>query len=273
MKSLIYFLFFSLLTVGAVAQAQKPTPVDIDTLEVKPLRAITNDAFKVGEKLTYRVHYGFVDAGEAVLEVKESPWKFNGRPAYHVVGTGKSLGAFNWVFKVRDRFETYIDKKGIFPYRFIRDNYEGGYEIFQDYEFHPEKRAIRTHEQQEFLTPEYIQDLLSAFYYARTLDFTNVKVGDTFEITTFVDGEIFPLEIKYKGTEEIKLRRGKFRCMKFVPVIQEGRIWKDEEDLNVWVTDDENRIPVLVKSDLVIGSIKLQMVAFEGLANPIAKVD
>ena len=273
MKPLIYTILTLFFTVGLMAQAQKPVPVEIDTLETQPLRSVTNGAFKVGEKLTYRVHYGFVDAGEAVLEVKESPWKFNGRDAYHVVGTGRSLGAFNWVFKVRDRFETYIDKQGIFPYRFIRDNYEGGYEIFQDYEFHPEKRAIRTHEKQEFKTPEFIQDLLSGFYYARTLDFDNIKIGDTFEITTFVDGEIFPLKIKYMGTETIDLRKGDFRCMKFVPVIQEGRIWKSEEDLLVWVTDDANRIPILVKSDLTIGSLKMEVVEYEGLANPIAKVD
>lgn len=273
MKPLIYTILALFFTVGLMAQAQKPVPVKIDTLKTQPLRSISNGAFKVGEKLTYRVHYGFVDAGEAVLEVKESPWKFNGRAAYHVVGTGRSLGAFNWVFKVRDRFETYIDKEGIFPYRFIRDNYEGGYEIFQDYQFHPEKRAIRTHEKQEFKTPEFIQDLLSGFYYARTLDFENIKVGDTFEITTFVDGEIFPLKIKYMGTETIDLRKGDFRCMKFVPVIQEGRIWKSEEDLLVWVTDDANRIPILVKSDLTIGSLKMEVVEYEGLANPIAKVD
>lgn len=274
MKQLITFFTALLFASCAFAQGKKPEKVAIDTLEAtQPLRSVTNRAFKVGERLTYRIHYGFVDAGEAVLEVKESKWKFGDRDAYHVVGTGRSLGAFDWVFKVRDRYETYIDKQGVFPYRFIRDCYEGGYEIFQDYEFHPEKRAMRTHEEEEYLTPEFIQDLLSGFYFARTLDFSHARKGDEFEITTFVDGEVYPLKIKYVGKETIKLRAGKFRCMKFVPVIQEGRIWKDEDDLHVWVTDDANKIPILVKSQLVVGSLKMQVVEYEGLRNPIAKVD
>lgn len=272
MKKFGIILIVALLTQVGWAQGTKPTTAKIDTLPDYGLRTVTNRAFGVGEKLTYRVHYGFVDAGEAVLEVKSTTAKFGGRDAYHVVGTGRSLGAFDWFFKVRDRYETYIDKKGIFPYRFIRDVNEGGYEIFQDYQFYPSKRALRTHEKEEFVTPEFIQDLLSGFYFARTLDFSNVKVGDEFEITTFVDGEVYPLRIKYKGSEVIKLRKGTFKCMKFVPVIQKGRIWKSEDDLNVWITDDANKIPVLVKSNLMVGSIKMQMVEFSGLRNPIAQL-
>ncbi|WP_306641318.1 DUF3108 domain-containing protein [Sanyastnella coralliicola] len=272
MKTLLTLTSFILMSLLAAAQGVKPPKVDLDTLENGELRSVTNQAFQTGEKLTYRVHYGFVDAGEAVLEVKDSKWDFNGRPAYHIVGTGRSLGAFDWVFKVRDRYETYVDKDGLFPYRFIRNVSEGGYEIFQDYEFHPEKRALRTHEKEEYLTPEFIQDLLSAFYYARTLDLSDVRKGDTFEIETFVDGEVYPLKIKYVGTEKIKLRKGTFRCMKFVPVIQEGRIWEDEDDLHVWITDDANKIPILVKSDLLVGSVKMQVVDYENLMNPIAKI-
>jgi len=272
MKNLITLSVMLVAGLMATAQATKPEKVSIDTLPNYELRTIENTAFDVGEKLTYRIHYGFVDAGEAVLEVKPSKWKFSGREAYHVVGTGRSLGAFDWVFKVRDRYETYIDKEGIFPYRFIRDVSEGGYEIFQDYQFHPDKRALKTHEKEEFATPEFIQDLVSSFYYARTLDFTNVKKGDLFEITTFVDGEVFPLRIKFVGKETIKLRNGKYRCMKFVPVIQEGRIWKSEEDLQIWITDDANKIPILVRSEILFGSIKMEVVDYENLKNPIALV-
>lgn len=273
MKRIAILLMVALLGQTGWGQGSKPPVAKIDTLPNHALRTVTNRAFGVGEKLTYRIHYGFVDAGEAVLEVKNTGATFGGRSAYHIVGTGRSLGAFDWFFKVRDRYETYIDKQGIFPYRFIRDVNEGGYEIFQDYQFYPSKRALRTHEKQEYLTPAFVQDVLSGFYFARTLDLSNVKVGDEFEITTFVDGEVYPLRIRYKGKETIKLRKGKFRCMKFVPVIQEGRIWKSEDDLNVWITDDENKIPILVKSNLMVGSIKMQVVEYEGLRNPVAQVN
>lgn len=273
MKTFAALLFAVLLSPMGWAQGVKPQKTKIDTLPDMGLRTITNRAFDTGEKLTYRVHYGIIDAGEAVLEVRNSSARFGGRDAYHVVGTGRSLGAFDWFFKVRDRYETYIDKQGIFPYRFIRDVNEGGYEIFQDYQFYPAKRGVRTHEKEEFITPDFVQDLLSGFYFARTLDFTNVKVGDMFEVTTLIDGEVYPLQIKYLGKETIKLRKGKFRCMKFVPVIQKGRIWKSEEDLQVWITDDANKIPVLVKSELLVGSIKMQMVDYQGVRNPISQVN
>lgn len=255
------------------AQGVEPPRVSLDTLPDLPLRTVENTAFKSGEKLTFRIHYGFVDAGEAVLEVKDSPYSFDGRKAYHIVGTGRSLGAFNWVFKVRDRYETYMDKEGLFPYRFIRDISEGGYTKHQDYTFSPKKRAVRTHREREYATPEFVQDMVSSFFYARTLDYSNAKPGDIFTITTFVDNEIYPLKIKYKGTEEVKMREGKFRCMRFVPVVQEGRIFKTEEDMSVWITDDKNKIPILVQSKILVGSIKMEMVEYEGLRNPIAKID
>ena len=122
-------------------------------------------------------------------------------------------------------------------------------------------------------TPEFVQDMVSSFFYARTLDYSNAKPGDIFTITTFVDNEIYPLKIKYKGTEEVKMREGKFRCMRFVPVVQEGRIFKTEEDMSVWITDDKNKIPILVQSKILVGSIKMEMVEYEGLRNPIAKID
>jgi hypothetical protein len=256
-----------------MSQSYKPSKVDLDTLPNLGHRKIQNNAFKVGEQLKYTVHYGWLDAGEAILTVEESKWKFGNRDAYHIVGTGQSLGSFDWFFKVRDRYESYIDKQGLYPYRFVRNCDEGGYKIFQDYKFQPEKRAMTTHEGDTLYTPAYLQDMISAYYYARTLNFDNAKKGDIFTITTFVDGEVFPLKIKYMGKETIKLRAGKFRCMRFVPVVQEGRIFKDEEDLNVWITDDKNKIPILIKSKILVGSIKMEVTEWSGLANPIAIVE
>jgi len=272
--AIILAVVFTQLSLTAQDKvAYRPDPVSLDTLERQPLRSVTNNAFKAGEKLTYTVHYGWVDAGEAVLEVKESPWNFSGREAYNIVGTGRSLGAFNWVFKVRDRYETYIDKEGIFPYRFIRDVDEGGYEINQDYVFFPDKRAVKTQEDTVYATPDFVQDMLSSFYYARTLDFSNVKSGDVFTIMTIVDEEVFPMKIKFLKRETISLRKGDFRCLKFVPVIQEGRIFKDQDDLNVWITDDDNHVTVLAKASILVGSIKMELTDYEGLSHPIAKED
>lgn len=234
------------------------------------LRTVNHNSFQIGEKLNYRLHYGVVDAATATLEVKSTGRTIKGRELFHVVGTGTSISAFNWFFKVRDRYESYIDKDGVFPWVFIRRVNEGGYKIEQDYTFYQHKNSVNTGKKTHAV-PDNIQDMISAFYYARTLDFSKAKVGDVFTINTFVDGEVFPLKIKYKGKETIKIKSGKYKCMKFAPVVQKGRIFKKEEDLAVWISDDKNKIPVLAKAKILFGSIKMELSGYEGLASPIAK--
>lgn len=270
MKKLVLPML-ALFTIGTATANHKGVYDIQSTASAFEFRSIENKSFQVGEKLTYRVHYGFVDAGEAVLEVKASDKKVNGRKLYHIVGKGKSLGTFNWFFKVQDRYETYLDAEGLFPWMFIRRVYEGGYEINQDYTFFQHKQTVddgaKTYE-----VPMNIQDMISSYYYARTLDFSNAKIGDIFEFNSFVDGEVYPLQIKYLGKDNIKIRNGKFKCLKFCPVIQTGRIFKSEEDLNVWISDDENKIPLLAKANILVGSIKMEVTDFEGLKNPLARM-
>jgi len=234
-------------------------------------RKVSNNSFIVGEKLTYTLHYGFIDAGRATLEVLECDKKINGRELVHAVGKGKSLGAFNWFFKVQDRYETYLDAEGMFPWMFIRRVHEGGYEISQDYTFYQHKKKV-SDGKKSFDVPYNIQDMVSSYYFARTIDFSDAKIGDVFEFNTFMDGEIFPLKIKYLGKEKIKIRRGKFNCIKFSPVVQTGRIFKSEEDLQVWISDDENKIPLLAKANIMVGSIKMELTKYEGVKNPISKI-
>jgi hypothetical protein len=236
------------------------------------LPTVKHNAFKAGEILVYRLHYGFLDAGEAILEVQASDKKIAGRPIYRVVGKGSTISAFNWFYKVDDRYETYLDQQGVFPWLFIRRVNEGGHKISQDYTFVQNKQKVKTNKGKEFDVPMGVQDMLSSFYYARTIDFSGAKVGDIYEIESFVDEELFTLKIKYAGNEIVKIRNGKYRCMKFHPVVQSGRIFKDEDDLEVWITDDENKIPVLAKANILIGSIKMELTDAAGLSNPLAKI-
>ncbi len=263
-------IIFIALMVGVFNSAYGLVPTDITTHSNLP--EINYSAFKPGEKLTYKVHYGIIDAGEAVLELKQSPYTFKDRPAYHAVATGHSLGAFDVFFKVRDTYETYIDQKGVFPWYFKRRVNEGGHKISQDYTFDHTSGEVATQKEETHEVPMGVQDMISAFYYARTFDYTNAKKGDIFEIPTFLDDELFILKIKYLGKETIKVRKGKFRCLKFVPVVQKGRIWKDEKDLSVWVSDDENKIPVLAKTKILVGSIKMELTDYTGLAHKISKI-
>lgn len=229
---------------------------------------VSNSAFKIGEKLRYRVTYGFMDAGEAIMEVKSTTRKGDNRPLYHVVGTGRTLGGFNAFYKVTDTYESYIDQESIMPWYFVRDVNEGGYKVNQKYTFNQNKYNVHTGEKQ-YTTPIGIQDMVSSFYKARTLNFNNMKKNQTFEFKCFMDDEIYNLKIKYVGDETIKIRKGSFKCHKFVPVVQTGRYFKHEEDVNFWVTADKNKIPVLVKAKIPVGVVKMHLVEWSNLKNDL----
>jgi hypothetical protein len=239
--------------------------LSFSTSEVKYPK-IDNKAFGLGEKLRYRVSYGGIDAGEVTLEVKETTKKGNeGRPLYHAVGIGRTLGAFNAFYRVYDVYETYIDRESIMPWFFKRRVDEGGYKINQDYEFLHHRKLVDNGQGKKFVIPVGIQDMVSSFYYARTFDFSHMKVGDISEFKCFMDDEIFPLQIKYVGKETIKLRKGKIECMKFQPVVQTGRYFEKDDDVVFWITNDQNRIPVMVKAKIPVGYIKMHLVDWSGL--------
>jgi Protein of unknown function (DUF3108) len=261
------------VAIGSFGHAQrKPTKAVVENLPSLGFRNANNTAFKGGESVEYLIHYGAIDAATATLKVEDKGEKLNGRDVYHIVGSGRSLGTFDWFFKVKDKYETYLDKQGVFPHRFVRNCDEGGYKINQDYTFYPHKRGYKDGKGQGYMTPDFIQDMLSSFYYARTLDYSKAKNGDVFTITALVDDEIYPIKMKFLGKENITVDIGTFSCLKFAPVVQKGRIFKKEEDLTVWVTDDANHLPILARAKILIGAVEMEVTKYNGLANPISKI-
>ncbi len=238
----------------------------------KELRKIENQSFRPGEQLDYVIHYGIIDAGTARLELKKEDIKLNGREVLHSVGTGRSLGAFDWFFKVRDKYETFIDEEGVFPHVFKRDVDEGGYKINQEYKFYQHANVIDNGKEKVKDAPSYVQDMLSSFYYARTFDYEKAKKGDVFVINSYVDEKVFPIKIKYKGIKTIEIRTGKYKCYLFNPVVQTGRIFKHEEDCNFYITADANKIPLLIEAKLMVGSIKMELSGYKGLLERLTKV-
>jgi len=227
--------------------------------------------FKPGEKLKYVLHYGLLNAGIAELEVKNSTRKFDRRKALNMVGKGWTTGATDWFFTVNDHYETFMDTERMESLLFIRRVNEGGFLINQDYYFEQDSNKVRTQNNIEYHVPEGVQDMLSTFYYARTIDYSNAKMNDVFTIPAFVDDKVEYLRIKYKGKERIKVRNGEYDCLKFNPIVLEGRVFKDDDDLTVWISDDDNKIPILIKSKILVGSIKAELSEYHGLANPLAK--
>jgi hypothetical protein len=115
--------------------------------------------------------------------------------------------------------------------------------------------------------------MISAYFYARTMDYSHLKGGEIITIMTLVDDEIYPLKMKYIGKETITVDAGTFRCLRFAPVVQKGRVFKKEEDLAVWITDDANHLPILAKAKILVGSVKMEISGYSGLANSLAKVN
>ena len=233
------------------------------------LPSLTNKAFNRGEELTYKLHYGFLDAAYVNLIITNERIKFLGRETFHVVGIGKTTGITDWIFRVRDRYETYIDEKSLVPWLFKRRVNEGGYIINQDYSFDRFNNKVITENGKEFIVSENIQDMISAFYQSRTLDFSNIKKGDLFSLNCFIDEEVFPVKIKFQGFQIVKIKLGDFKCLKFSPVIQTGRIFKDKDDLSIYVSNDKNHILIKAEADILFGTIEVELTEFKGLINEL----
>ncbi len=264
LSSAAYYVSTQSQLAQIIEQQQGPKP--------KELPGAKNEAFKEGEILTYRLHYGIIDAGVAVLEVKPEVMDVAGRKVYHIVGNGYSKGSFDWFFKVRDRYETFLDKDALLPWMFVRRVNEGGYIINEDYKFNHYTNKVDVGREDKVDVPQGTHDMISAFYAARNLDLSNAKEGDVFTINSIVDKELFPLKIRYVGKEKIDCDLGTFNCVKFRPIVQKGRVFKKEEDLNVWITDDKNHVPLRAQAKLMVGSVKLDIVSAKNLANPTSEV-
>lgn len=229
-------------------------------------------AFKSGEWLKYRIHYGFLNASYATMHLTAET--LNGIPVYHVVGEGKTTGFASIFFKVDDTYESYFGRKDGKPHRFIRKIDEGGYtkdiEINFDY---GENRALledkKNGTKQHIPVHDRIQDLLSASYYLRNnYDIEGFKEGETIDMDLLYDDDgVFKFQLRYLGKEILKTKYGRVECLKFRPLVQSGRVFKEKESLTLWVSNDLNKIPIRIKADLAVGSLKADLDGYNGLKN------
>lgn len=247
-----YFIVILLLCTSLSAQ------------DKKEFRELENNAFVVGEKLTFDVKYGFVTAGVAEMAIPKMK-KIFGRDAYHITFQVNSVPSFDPFYKVRDRYETYLDNKGLFPWRFEQHIREGGYK--RDFSaFFDQRNGKAKTSEGSYEIPEYVNDIVSAFYLARTFDYTKLKVGDKFNLQNFYKDKVYPLDVVYKGKETIDVGAGTFDCIIVEPLVQEGGLFKNEGNIIVWLSDDELKIPIKVKTKVLIGSIDAELTGYEGLA-------
>jgi hypothetical protein len=246
------------------------------TVNAQSLVSVKNTSFIRGEKLKFKAYYdsfvtGKVTAGVATLEVKFEDKKIDGRSTYHIIGEGKSKGAFNLFYKVNDSFESYTDEEYLVPWTFIRNTHEGDYVMNDEVRFNQYSGNFSSRKANKKMKPG-THDIFSAFYYCRTLDFSNLKIGDRFPVSFLLDDSVYVSLIEFAGREEVKINLGTFRCLKFKPMVATGHVFSQPYAMDIWITDDSNRMPVLAKSAVVVGSVKLELTEYKGLANPVSSL-
>tara|TARA_S200000501_G_scaffold248826_1_gene233074 strand:- start:1159 stop:1932 length:774 start_codon:yes stop_codon:yes gene_type:complete len=229
-------------------------------------------AFKTGEWFKYKLSYsGWFKAGEATVNLNED---VNNDQLLHAKMIGKSTGALNLFFKVYDRYESYFYKKNIKPYRFKRNINEGGYtkniEILFDQSTKIAKvNNFKKNTSNDFLFKENSQDMVSVFYYLRNFfNKDDLDENDEISIYMFFDSENYKLKIKYLSTEIINTNFGKILCHKIQPYVQSGRLFKKNESLKMWISADNNKIPIRIKAELIFGSVRADLDNFSNLNHP-----
>lgn len=271
MRNIIH-IFILLIAFASIGQS-------VDKINGKSVEAVLkakdspqNYAFKGGEWLKFKMSYSnFLNAGFSTMEVRETT--NNQKEAFHILGKGKSTGIVSLFFNVKDDYQTYMYKKSLLPYRFIRKIDEGGYTKDEEILFDHDNNEATVKNYKHNTVNKHpigddIQDLLSSLYYLRNQNLKNLKAGDEIELKMFIDKEITNFKLHFLGKEVVKTKFGKVNALKFRPMVQAGRVFKAQESLTIWISDDENKIPLLIKASLAVGSLRADLDEFKGLAHP-----
>ncbi len=262
------------LSSPAIVRSQDSAAPWRDTtfsISADSLRTIPQSAFGIGEKLVFDVGFSFITAGEAMFQILPAD-SMHGRECYRIAFTVRSLPSFSWIYRVEDRYETVLDAKGIFPWKFTQHVREGGYSRDFTAEF-DQFHGIAMAENKQYRIPPYVNDAVSAFYYVRTMDFSKSRVGEKYVLYNFFKDSTYQLAVKYLGRQQISVDAGVFNTIIVEPLIQEGGLFKSKGRVLIWLTDDDRKIPVKVSTQIVVGSIDAELREYQGVIMPItAKV-
>jgi len=231
---------------------------------------VQNGAFQPAEKLSYNVYYNvigiYVKAGTATFTMSSE--RIQDEEVFHVVGEGSTNPNYDWIFKVRDRYESYFSTTDLKPVKFVRNINEGKYKKREEITFNHQTNTAVTNNG-VYKVPENVQDVISIMYYMRNINYDQNKAGDKIPFTMFLDDKVYTLSIHYIGKETVKTKYGKLKTIKLKPMLLKGSVFEGGEKMTIWVTDDANHIPVQVESPLTVGKVKMDLVHHENLKNPL----
>ncbi len=262
MKKIIFLPLLLLMLSAFVQQDQVARPVR---------------AYQAKEVLEYRVHYGLITAGEAVMEVHPDHYMVNGKVCHKITITGRSSGSFDLVMTIRDTWGTYIDTASLIPQKTYRDIRENNYRLKENVQFnYATKTASVLHEHKdgrketkEYVIPNSLQDMVSGAYYLRNINFNNLKIGDTIKVKGFFEDKVYDMQIKYAGKEKIHTKFGKINAIKLQPIMPNNETFDGGNSIRVWVSDDFNKVPLKIEADMFVGAVAIDLKSYKGLKHSI----
>lgn len=270
-KRLIIFsiLFFSLLTSILISQNNNSNTDKQNQENAKTnFRYVKNEAFGYGERLDYKVGYKFITAGTGSLQISSKPQYRNGREVYNIQFEVRSLESLDFLYKVRDGFSSLLDVSGIFPWEFNQKVREGNYKRDSKATFDQiNNKAIVG--DKSYPVPAYVHDILSAFYFVRTLDLSSMKKGETFYLKNFFEDTTFTLGVRIQGKNVCEVDAGTFNCIVVEPLVVQGGLFQSEGSIYIWLTDDERKMPVKVATKIPIGFVEAKLTSYKGLRGPL----
>jgi len=268
------WLYFSpLLVLLLVAAYPAIGPSD-------PVRSVPQNSFGRGEMIKYTVHYGLINGGEATVETANGLERINDRPCYKATVSGKTTGSFDFFLRIRDQWRAYIDTTSILPLRSQRDIAEKNYRKKEtvDYDHIHDVAEVQVHDKDNpkrstVKVANNTLELVSGFYYLRTLNFDRMHVGDVIRMPGYFDGDNFMLDIVFKGREIVETKAGDIRAFKLVPKMPNNKLFRGENAISVYFSDDRNKIPVLFQAEMFVGTVKVDMVKYQGLRSKLNVVN
>lgn len=269
MKYLLFLFSFVFLSLQVDAFAQN-------------LPKVKNTCFTLGETLKFKLYYnsaltGNVLAGEMTSKVQESRGIIEGDTVYNIKVAGKTKGAFRWFYKVEDEFQTYVDQNALIPRLFRKKLREEKYRVHKEIRFYHEdsianSKNLKDNSSYNVAIIPGIQDIVSSIYFARTFNADTLKMDDAMAINFFLDDSIYQSKLVYKGVEKIETSMGEVECLKFKPTVLTGGVFKDEDKLVVYISNDKNHLPIMAESEVLIGSVRMELVGYSNLRNPFTSL-
>jgi hypothetical protein len=253
--------------MGEKATAEDPI-AQLFGSTTKQLRKVTNKAFDYGERLDYDVVYSFITAGTGYFQIMPVKYMVNERECYDIRFQVNSLKSLEFLYKVSDTYRTAMDAIGLFPWKFEQRIREGKYKRDARADFDQVNNQV-TVKNKVTKVPDYVHDIVSAFFYVRTMDLSSMPKGKIFYLKNFFDNKVYDLGVKIHGKQTVEVDAGTFKCIVIEPLVVDGGLFKNEGNILIWVTDDENKIPVKVTTKILIGDVSAELTKYSGVRNPM----